>query len=98
MIEIKLEKLEKEEEKKQNKFRKNNEAKYIDIFNITCISSFHYKKNNINRKFEFKDEDILVNGLDSKYQGFVYLINELTNEDYLILNNNIENNIIINKI
>ena len=44
MIEIKLVKLEKEEEKKQNKFRKNNEAKYIDIFNITFISSFHYKK------------------------------------------------------
>ena len=95
-IKIKLKRLEKEEEKKKNKLRKDKEDKYKDIFNIECISTFDYNNNNIHRKFEFKDEDILVNGLDSKSQGFIYLINELTTEDYSMINNNKNNNSFIN--
>lgn len=93
-IKIKLIKLE-EEEKKCNNNRGNNKDKYKDIFNIVCTSSFVYNKNNIYRNYEFKDEDILVNGLDSKSQGFIYLINELSNEDYSIIENQFENKIII---
>ena len=42
----------------------------------------------------FKDENILVNSIDIR-QGFLYLINELTNDDYLFMKKNFKNNNII---
>ena len=55
--------------------RLNNHSSYKKI---TCESSFEYKK----QKFEFKDEDILKNGLRGNVPGFIFLINELCNDDY----------------
>ena len=44
-----------------------------------------FKNNNKNQRF--KDENILENGIDSKSQGFFYLINELCNDNYNDNNN-----------
>ena len=56
--------------------RKNKEDK--NIYNLSCIYKFKNEKN----EYYFKDDDILVNNLDSKKHGFLFLINELTNSDY----------------
>ena len=51
-----------------------------DIYYIKCISSF---KNQINNTtLEYKDENILVNSIKGKSEGFLFLINELINDDY----------------
>ena len=61
----------------------NEEAhEYKDLYNITCKSTF------INQLQEgevlsFRDENILVHSINGKSQGFINLINELNNEDYL---------------
>ena len=62
-------------------YSEENKGGHRQYNNITLISRF---KNQIGDKklLEFLDKDILVYGLDSKSQGFLYLINELTNEDY----------------
>jgi len=59
----------------------SDHTEYKDIYNVTCISTFINQLDN-NREMKFKDENILVKGIDGKYQGFTFLINELTNEDY----------------
>ena len=61
-------------------FLLNLEGINNDIYNILCTIKF----NNIfdNKEYQFKDENILVNSIDSKSKGFLYLINELTNDDY----------------
>ena len=70
----------KKEEKEINK--DNNK----DIFYINCIYIFclYYKKQKYTLKF--KDENILVNSIDSKLKGFIFLINELSNDDYISIN------------
>ena len=61
----------------QKEYFQNN---HRDIYNLSCFSSFY---NQINKeKLTFIDENILVDSVNSKSQGFVNLINELTNEDY----------------
>ena len=70
-IKLELEKI------KDNDTKETNEG----IYNITCISSCEKIKNN-DKVLKFKDENILVNGIDGKGQGFIILINELTNDDY----------------
>ena len=59
----------------------DNKGEHRQYSNITLISRF---KNQIGEKnvLEFLDRDILVNGIGIKSQGLIYLINELTNEDY----------------
>lgn len=59
----------------------DNNGEHRQYNNITLISRF---KNQIGEKnvLEFLDRDILVNGIGIKSQGLIYLINELTNEDY----------------
>ena len=59
----------------------NNKGEHRQYNNITLISRF---KNQIGKKdiMEFLDRDILICGIGTKSQGFIYLINELTNEDY----------------
>jgi hypothetical protein len=59
----------------------NNKGEHKQYNNITLISRF---KNQIGKKdiMEFLDRDILICGIGTKSQGFIYLINELTNEDY----------------
>ena len=67
----------KREEKKINVYMNENK----DIYNMTCISTF-YNQINENTKMTYKDENILVYSIDGKSQGFINLINELSNEDY----------------
>ena len=55
--------------------------KYKKLYNITCISTFINQLNN-NTIMKFKDENILVNLINGKCKGFIYLINELMNDDY----------------
>ena len=54
---------------------------YKILYNITCISTFINQLNN-NEIMKFKDENILVNSINGKCKGFIYLINELMSEDY----------------
>ena len=49
------------------------------FYHITCISSFLNKEK---EKYSFKDFNVLVNGIDEQPYGFLYLINELCNDDY----------------
>lgn len=44
------------------------------IYYLTCLYTFN--------ELKFIDRNILVNGINSKTRGFIFLINELTNEDY----------------
>ena len=59
------------------------------FYNMTFLTRFR-DKNNQNQLF--KDENILENGIDSKSQGFIYLINELCNDDYINNDNDNYNN------
>ena len=56
--------------------RENKEDK--NIYNLSCIYKFSNEKN----EYYFKDDDILVNNIDSKKHGFLFLINELSNYNY----------------
>jgi hypothetical protein len=54
-----------------------------DIFYLTCTSSFVVNEKEGTRvEYKFNDYNVLVNGLDEEPNGFLYLINELNNEDY----------------
>lgn len=55
---------------------------YKDLYYITCNSTFINQINN-NEELSFKDENILVHSINGKSQGFINLINELNNEDYI---------------
>lgn len=60
----------------------SNKGEHRQFNNLTLISKFTNQINN-NEVLEFLDRDILVHGLNGKTQGFLYLISELTNEDYV---------------
>ena len=83
VIKCKIERNEEEEKK-----RRNSKKLYYMNFYARFKNKF---KNNKNQTF--KDEDILVNSIDSKSRGFIYLINELCNDDYSNIDNNIEESI-----
>ena len=54
-----------------------------DFFYLTCTSSFVVnEKEGTRDEYKFNDYNVLVNGLDEEPNGFLYLINELNNEDY----------------
>jgi len=54
-----------------------------DFFYLTCTSSFVLnEKEGTRDEYKFNDYNVLVNGLDEEPNGFLYLINELNNEDY----------------
>jgi len=58
-------------------------AKDKDFFYLTCTSSFVLnEKEGTRDEYKFNDYNVLVNGLDEEPNGFLYLINELNNEDY----------------
>lgn len=60
-----------------------DDDKYKYIYNITCVSSFVVDLEGMKKKeYKFKDYDVLINGIDEDPNGFVYLINELCNEEY----------------
>ena len=55
-----------------------NRQYYKDINNVECESSFNYN----GKKFIFKDKNVLIFGIHGKAPGFIFLINELCNDDY----------------
>ena len=67
-------------------------------YNIDCYYIF-YSPNGTN-KSSFKDDNILVNGINGKYQGFYYFINEINDDCYNknTFNNNLDIYNFINKI
>ena len=66
---------------KQNDSSINDNSDYKDYYDILCTSIFINQLDN-NRKLEFIDRNVLVNGLDGKCNGFSFLVNELSNDDY----------------
>ena len=68
------------EEKEINEEENNHDIK--DLYNITCNYKFINQIND-NEELSFKDENILVYSIDGKSQGFINLMNELDNEDYI---------------
>ena len=67
-------------------------------YNIDCYYIF-YSPNGTN-KSSFKDDNILVNGINGKYQGFYYFINEINDDCYNknTFNSNLDIYNFINKI
>ena len=58
-----------------------NHGENKDYYDILCTSRF-INQIDENRLLEFIDRNILINGIGGKCNGFMYLINELSNEDY----------------
>ena len=81
---IKLEfKRELENEHEYDFFCEPKNDKDKDIYNLTCTSSFIINERDVTKEeYKFNDYNVLVNGLDEEPNGFLYLINELSNEDY----------------
>ena len=81
---IKLEfKRELENEHEYDFFCEPKNDKDKDIYNLTCTSSFIVNERDVTKEeYKFNDYNVLVNGLDEEPNGFLYLINELCNEDY----------------
>ncbi len=94
-----------------NFIRKNKDKENEnDIYNIPCIYSFY--EPNTNKQYQYKEDNILINGINSKNQGFIdmlltindkYYINKNQQKNHIInnkllLNNEIKNNSKINKI
>lgn len=59
------------------KLTNNSKKEKGDLFEVKCISSFEYKK----KIYEAIDKDILVYGIHGKIPGFIFLAEELSNED-----------------
>lgn len=66
-----------------------NEIK--DLPDVTCTSSFEYSKNDEIIKHSYRDDNVLIYGLYGKLQGFIFMINELCNADYIEENNESNN-------
>ena len=67
---------------KREKFGEENNG---GLYNLSCITTFHNQKKSLDNeenKMQFLDKNILVNSINGNPEGILYLINELTNEDY----------------
>ena len=64
---------------KEDEYQIYQDTKFYGFKNIQCISSYEHK----GKKFEFKDKNILDNGISGKSPGFIFLINELCNDEYI---------------
>ena len=65
--------------------RKNNKTNEDGFYNLNCISTFYNQKISLDKKenkMEFIDRNILVKSINGNPEGLLYLINELTNDDY----------------
>ena len=67
-------------------------------YNIDCLYIFYSPKDD--SKSSFKDDNILLNGINGKCQGFYYFINEITDDCYheILFNSNLNINDYMNKI
>ena len=62
----------------ENDGRRYEPEEFYKFKNIECISSYKYKK----IEYKYKDQNILKYGINGKSPGFIFLINELCNDDY----------------
>ena len=67
-------------------------------YNIDCYYIFYSPKDD--NKSSFKDDNILLNGINGKCQGFYYFINELNDDCYngILFDSNLNINDYMNKI
>ena len=66
-----------------------------EIFFIGCIYKVKNPNDNNKKYFCYKDENILIDKTNSKFQGFAFLVDDLNSEKYN--NKNINNNFIDNQ-
>ena len=73
----------KEEQKNQNNIDKDQiDKNQIDLYIVNCQSSFESDENSKDNNFGiFIDRNVLINGINGKTPGFIFLVNELCNED-----------------
>ena len=65
------------------KFHFFEKDKIKEIHNVSCI--YYLIDNNMDedlKEKKFRDDNVLINGIDSKNQGFLHLMEELTNPDF----------------
>ena len=73
----------KEEQKNQNNIDKDQiDKNQIDLYIVNCQSSFESDDSKDNNFGIFIDRNVLINGINGKTPGFIFLVNELCNEDY----------------
>ena len=73
----------KEEQKNQNNIDKDQiDKNQIDLYIVNCQSSFESEDSKDNNFGIFIDRNVLINGINGKTPGFIFLVNELCNEDY----------------
>ena len=69
------------EQKNQSQLKEN---KNQNLFVVDCES--HFEKNDEDKVDEnigrFNDDNVLINGISGKNPGFIFLVNELCNDDY----------------
>ena len=58
----------------------NSQKETVDLYDVKCISSLECLKNK-EKKYEAIDKEILVHGIHGKIPGFIFLAEELSNED-----------------
>ena len=63
---------------------KQNEMNDDSNYNITCTYTFYAPIEN--KEFKFKDDNIIVNGINSKSEGFKNLISTINDEAYKEVN------------
>ena len=72
------------EQKNQSQLKEN---KNQNLYVVDCES--HFEKNDENKVDEvigrFNDDNVLINGISGKNPGFIFLVNELCNDDYDII-------------
>ena len=72
----------KEEQKNQNNIDKDQiDKNQIDLYIVNCQSSFESEDSKDNNFGIFIDRNVLINGINGKTPGFIFLVNELCNED-----------------
>ena len=72
----------KEEQKNQNNIDKDQiDKNQIDLYIVNCQSSFESDDSKDNNFGIFIDRNVLINGINGKTPGFIFLVNELGNED-----------------
>ena len=64
---------------KEDKKPINDDKYFYECKEIQCKSSYEHR----GQKFECKDTNILENGINGDSPGFIFLINELCNDEYI---------------
>lgn len=70
--------------KEEQKYKINLPNEKKDFYIVYCQSHFESDEKNEDNKFEtFIENNVLVDGISGKTPGFIFLVNELCNDDYI---------------